>query len=557
MKKHIRNTVFAGFAVVAMLGNCAVTVPSTYDESTGEWIGDVVALTNALKTIGTWNTLYLEKGVYDVSFMTNAPMSVSTYQGNSLLHLNVGVSLIGKTGNRDDVIIKGSGKYRLLAHANGATIKNITFTGGHAEGGKYSIGGAIYPTGSAIDITNCAFLFNSSALHGGAVGGHATNRTGDRFHNCYFYGNSTLGSGYGGAGAGGQFYNCVIVSNRCNYAYGYGGGLSGATVVSGCTIISNVCAYAGGGLENCSGVTGCTIAYNAAYGPHNARGGGAHRCGTITNCIIKGNAASGFGAGLTDTSAVECTFLPEIGAHCSSDVSPTNRYYRCDFSGSAVSGAEIIDSCRIHHVSNVNDVADNVVYGSRQYNVTYPISDCRYLRNTQIDNCWITNTSNHALFYTGGKTSLLAENCTIVDNTLTYTLRGYSNGRECTATFVNTALCNNRRYSIPTDLSGYESPRTSLTNCMLGVSVLTQHEDFANVNTRIMGEDWKPRFVGEGEVPYEPKYSSPLRGWGLLLDWMTEDATDLAGNPRVREGKVDIGCYQCWLEPKYTSVLVR
>jgi hypothetical protein len=38
---------------------------------------------------------------------------------------------------------------------------------------------------------------------------------------------------------------------------------------------------------------------------------------------------------------------------------------------------------------------------------------------------------------------------------------------------------------------------------------------------------------------------------------MTEDATDFAGNPRVREGKVDIGCYQCWLKPKHTSILVR
>jgi hypothetical protein len=28
-----------------------------------------------------------------------------------------------------------------------------------------------------------------------------------------------------------------------------------------------------------------------------------------------------------------------------------------------------------------------------------------------------------------------------------------------------------------------------------------------------------------------------------------EDGTDLAGNPRLRDGKVDIGCYQCWLDP--------
>jgi hypothetical protein len=65
------------------------------------------------------------------------------------------------------------------------------------------------------------------------------------------------------------------------------------------------------------------------------------------------------------------------------------------------------------------------------------------------------------------------------------------------------------------------------------------------------------KFLGEGDCFYTPKLTSPLRGWGLTLDWMTEDATDIAGNPRVREGKVDIGAYQCWLKPKHTSILVR
>ena len=44
------------------------------------------------------------------------------------------------------------------------------------------------------------------------------------------------------------------------------------------------------------------------------------------------------------------------------------------------------------------------------------------------------------------------------------------------------------------------------------------------------------------------KQKSPLVGKGLVLDWMA-DATDFAGNPRLRDGKVDIGCYQCWLDP--------
>lgn len=555
VKRLIGSVVFAGLVSTV---HGAMTVPSTYDEASGKWIGDTVALTNALTTIGTWNTLYLEKGVYDISFMTNAPMSVSTYQGNSLLSLKVGVNLVGKTGNRDDVVIKGSGKYRLLAHGNGASIKHITFTGGHAEGGSYPIGGAVYPTGSAIVITNCAFLFNSSERHGGAVGGHAGNRTGDTFYDCYFYGNSSHGSGSGGAGAGGKYYNCQIVSNSCNYVYGGGGGLSGAAVVSGCTIVSNVSAYSGGGLENCRGVTDSIIACNAAYGPHNARGGGAHLCGTITNCIVKGNAASGFGGGLTDTSAVGCTFLPGKGSHCSKDAAAAvNRYVRCDFTGAGVSGAETIDSCRIHHVSNVNEFADNVVYGSGVYEVTYPVADCRHLRNTLIDHCWITNAANHALFYSGGGTALLAENCTIADNTLNFTLRGYWRGHTNSATFVNTVLCNNRRFGKQVDLSGYDSSWTSLTNCMLGVSILNQREDCVNTDTAIMGEGWNARFTGEGEFPYEPKYSSPLREAGIVLDWMTGDSLDFAGKARLREGKVDIGALQSWQELMGTRLILR
>ena len=39
-----------------------------------------------------------------------------------------------------------------------------------------------------------------------------------------------------------------------------------------------------------------------------------------------------------------------------------------------------------------------------------------------------------------------------------------------------------------------------------------------------------------------------LLGKGGAADWMA-DATDLAGRPRLRNGKVDVGCYECWLNP--------
>lgn len=64
----------------------------------------------------------------------------------------------------------------------------------------------------------------------------------------------------------------------------------------------------------------------------------------------------------------------------------------------------------------------------------------------------------------------------------------------------------------------------------------------------------KPRFAKGGGCQLRP--SSPLRGKGLLLDGMADDL-DLAGKPRVRDGKVDLGCYQCWTDPLGVLFLVR
>ena len=126
-----------------------ITVPS----------GDVAALTNVLKTCATWSTVVLEAGEYDLSCLTNAPMGENTsYQGRSLLSLPTGVTLKGSTGNPEDVVLKGCGKFRILQHANGCAIKDLTMTGGRAEEGSFPAGGAVFATGSAISITNCRFL---------------------------------------------------------------------------------------------------------------------------------------------------------------------------------------------------------------------------------------------------------------------------------------------------------------------------------------------------------------------------------------------------------------
>ena len=68
-----------------------------------------------------------------------------------------------------------------------------------------------------------------------------------------------------------------------------------------------------------------------------------------------------------------------------------------------------------------------------------------------------------------------------------------------------------------------------------------------------------PKFALKGAAhPFEPRPNSPLVGIGAVEAWMAT-ATDIRGDgyARLREGKVDIGCYQCWLNPAGTTILLR
>ena len=59
--------------------------------------------------------------------------------------------------------------------------------------------------------------------------------------------------------------------------------------------------------------------------------------------------------------------------------------------------------------------------------------------------------------------------------------------------------------------------------------------------------------------PYQPAYSSLARGRGLVQNWMygALDVRNDAQYPRLRDGKVDIGCYQNWHIPVGSLFLVR
>ena len=96
-----------------------------------------------------------------------------------------------------------------------------------------------------------------------------------------------------------------------------------------------------------------------------------------------------------------------------------------------------------------------------------------------------------------------------------------------------------------------------LSNCVYGTTENNAiAEGYENSGCVILKDRAAYKFIAKGDHPYSLRRSSPLRGMGLVLDWMAE-GVDYIGNPRLRDGKVDVGCYQCWLDPIGTVMSFR
>ena len=519
--------------------------------------GDVVALTNVLHNLSTWQTVKLSSGVYDLSSLSNAPM-YKGWVGASLLTCPVGTTITGETSNPEDVVLKGGGCYRILVVPGGCTVKNLTFTGGNANdkaNSGYDYGGAFSTTGGSAPVCqNCIFTNNFARRYGGAVAYVVCT-------DCRFYNNQVTGnSGYGGAGYDGKYTRCHFSGNTAiGDGYACGGALYQANLVSCSTAVCNRASHKGGALYQCKNIVDSYLGYNAAATTVNVnpRGGAASDCGTLTNCVVEYNMASSYAHGICNGSAVGTTFRFNGNAHLGIDGNTNRRFERCTFVGSSVRNAELYD-CHVHSVSSKIDIVGNVHFGDTVAYNTYAFVNCGVIRNTLINGLWLTNAVNNSCFYSDIGISLILENCTVADNVYQWAFRLY-NSAECSVSLVNTAFARNRLHNLSKvcDISGYESRFVSLTNCAVGVMSLTQDSSCGFVDTLVLGANWKPAFLAEGDYPYATKTRSKLCSAGRILDWMTEDSVDLAGNARVRDGKVDIGCYQCWLMPVGMSLKVR
>ncbi len=203
------------------------------------------------------------------------------------------------------------------------------------------------------------------------------------------------------------------------------------------------------------------------------------------------------------------------------------------------------------------------------------IRRCRILRNTTSASCVVGPSW---CFDQNVWSPAVLENCLVAENSVSYAV-AQSNNQRGAMTLVNVTVANNictrggvfYGFNTTEDGTTVQYPGCfCMTNCILSANVagsavtnfvgrtldgylFVGHncyseavEDDGNFNT---AQD--PQLRASGRKIYQPKQTSPCVATGDAWFW-TEDDVDIAGNPRLRKGAVDMGCF----EPLFPGLLL-
>ncbi len=572
---YFANITFDGFAAEASdsNGNSGGAIKFALPTQVGQWgwptVTNCVFKNNSSPGQGT--VIFGAVKVYDCKFVDNTYVDGSAGSAVVVGHGGIYGCLFERNSS--------TGNAGAVKH-NSYPISNCTFIANACR----NFGGAIYGDGNSLgEIVNCHFLTNSAFYKGGAI--CFSNKGSPLVTNCTFSGNiaynpsrgSTAGGavcndcssdssigGYvnctftgnkafranGGAAYGGLFRNCAFDSN---YVTNNPGGAVYFELAAGgvynCTFTNNMSDlnyYQGlGGAVYCKSGFTRPIVGSKFYG-NSAYGAGAVYGGACTNCVFKDNSATADGGAINGCSAYSCTFE---GSRCTQDWTPgwdarSSRLEKCDLRTGGVAGCSL-NGCTIRAESGS-------AHGLFYLNGSLLIA---------ATNCLITGICTNSLkgiiyaYATPGSTSTFV-NCTFAD--ITYrNADALLYGRADTITsvpieFKNCIFSNIRKADgTGEDLSyRYVNSGVSFQNCSYG----SMQDGFNLVDAGGTFQCDNPRFAEEGS--HQLRHNSPLRGKGALLGWTAAD-TDLAGNPRIRDGKVDLGCYQCWTNPNSFIIVVR
>ena len=443
-------------------------------------------------------------------------------------------------------------------------------------------------------VSRCVFAGNSAGAYGGAIASWAQSGAnggaGSVFTDCLFAQN--VAKQYGGAvGALPPDANGPVLFRSCTFTENYAPGttLTGGCVTYGgaysnCTFYGNhatnrvnVGGIVGGPSDALVPVTDCVFSNNYNYKD------GMVRYAFCTNTLFFGNEVPHDGGVVKRCRAVGCKFIgnrkydtfhgivvtpsytvtPE--ANVPSGDATESTLVRCDMDLGGILNCVLVD-CHIHTLTNKG-------------------AHCAFYGHNVATNCLIENCNppdqNRGIVYRWGPVATAYVtgsdyvNCTFADNVVPFM---YSHDQEhgIYTPFKSCLFYNNRNRSgelVDTKYRTHHSNRPAgasnldsgfaLSNCVFGVTA------FPNTP----GDIWRDlggnkviapnallvagtRAAALGVHKYALRPESPAIGMGDASMFTAADL-DYAGNFRLRDGRLDPGCFECWLNVLGTTVIIR
>lgn len=473
-----------------------------------------------------------------------------------------------------------------------ACFRDCVFIGNHAP-----YGGAVYDgqlgANAPAALSGCVFSNNYATVLAGALySGAATN--------CVFFGNYAK-DGNGGAvaseaqSAGHDLYRCTFTSNYLAKA------TSGSTVIYGAAVYEGAdgtrvdgCVFEGNySKEPNAGhiFQGKSLIVNCAFTNNYSRQNGLVRFATCSNTVFFGNESIQNNGGiLFGGTAIDCTFVGNKrydtfyglvlaatdgapNANVQGGDARESTLIRCDLDGGILYHCYLQD-CHIHDCTNIGTYC--VFYGNNVATNCLISNIRRGNHDTLMRGIWYNWTDGSADTWGPGRAEFV--NCTFADCATDpggrYAANFFTTVKDNGLRSVYLANClfyNNRLKSASGDLVDLRLSDAnglctiSYTNCVFGVAPSLDANNkgtFVDLGgNRVIAPDALGILKGEkaaekGVADYTLRYGSPARGLGDASIW-GETATDLAGKLRLRDGKVDPGCYECWLDPVGMMLLLR
>ena len=493
-------------------------------------------------------------------------------------------------------------------HHGGNVIRDLLISGGFTDyqgAGICMADSIIGNPEAAFCASNCVVENCSAAYQGG--GGFGGLWRDCVIRNNEVRNKGTFPEGSAGGVFHAILHNCVITNNAAGFCGGgiAGGRQNGAnsnnpicvTRAYNCLIGWNRSVYGGGAAvapenlarERCQ-LFGCTLVENAsaydATGDGGGLGGGAYQC-VVSNCIVRGNSATrgndsafnsyghnygvGKGGGVMDCEVIDSTLEGNT----------------CTGGGAGAANSDLT-KCVLQGNSATGGSPVYANYGGGAYSCS--LADCLLTGNSagygggafngNLENCVVSNNQTTA-YDGGGAYNADTRNCLVTGNiahryyalckgshygTLVYgnvnqtisplAASGIGADAGDSAVAVNCTVWNN-------DNSSAQFSRTYMTNCIVNsvehipsaVNSFWRVGTVENQTGCISGEGLDPIFAGVdislhpsvvanvAPEAYAIKSKSSCRDKGMTFAWQT-GTTDLLGNPRVKNGAVDLGALE-------------